>query len=1160
MINLAEVPNAKYRQRTSEGRISDKVIVGGELTHPYDVANDAYEQLPRNMDVLLPLGDGMLNRLVVREYNGKYVRQTASREDIMERLDPDSNWDEGMVLAPETKTIVEGGNQVLYLDNEGDGLAGLMSLQLSVGKNGNHGSTIPSNADYFKALLGVGDRNTNAVMHLRLQQNRAIKSPSQSFNSKDNIFDHSNEIGGRTSAGTGYESICLVENPDLQDFWALKWLHTSATSFMYQFRKDLKSLASQTQYLSNELFSFYQKGFKGDFLRSQTRTQIWLIQSLVEFGAAIRRHHWTYNGAIDSVSDSGRDFENEVINPFYLRLCVNGGKTLEFMPWWVAALYDRGHFDYEGEEHPDIKDIYREDLFIGLKTLFEAASLEQGMAWKGYSMPWMDFFDKFESGSLPDLYDENSIDAVRTLWYTGRDDVTSYREKKMPDTKRGSVPYFNKFIDKVTLSKQAPLDLELDLAELDKMPCMTGSRFKEGMQMLGPFEHSCYHRKARFEDRTVDVKYYPMMFMRPVVTTAMTYVDSSFDVYFRDGVTDLTDAQAKLDFALNGGADDADFNVNNVEWIGFPSIETGWAVLAEGVLHRCNNIMFGYGSTMIGENHVSVMAGRNNLGITLTTPELTDTNTGAGNHMSWKCHGGLPLSHETYWSPGINGILPSLFTVLHDIYAAWQNRTSGLFQRSELKSMMSWQSINLRSEMTMTTPNAKLSKYGKEIFNFMICASTGWDVGYAVRTVDRQLDSQMYHNRDGRPDLLVAPWNMESAGIEDTFSAMHLIGLLSGLFGPSRTDGQFGSTFSIYGFSGGTPGSGSLTDNDPYSKTFRGSTALANKNKQRFNPRQNEFSLTPRVTGVLTPIAGFGFQSASTCNNDRGHDAGRASFVRTIYDGPTSRDGAERKIAITYMVEWAHPDATQTDELATDQTPSVHALGKGANWFAVAKVPVYDFIAEVVRDSPNDVPHGSSAELIPGHRQLFRVWRLDYTTDLAGNANKTVGVKSLCSSFGTSGTAMATGSNVSHAVTGVPLPGFSLGQMPALTYVSELTGSNVVPTHFDNNDTLQYFEQRLGTIGHEPSDVRIWTENAPKLLVYDQDLHDHNEAMLGSILDLEYGVNHPGYITLLTVIKYDGSEEYRIEGSYGWEGGAKMESLEAVETTVTGDSDTDYSE
>jgi hypothetical protein len=698
------------------------------------------------------------------------------------------------------------------------------------------------------------------------------------------------------------------------------------------------------------------------------------------------------------------------------------------------------------------------------------------------------------------------------------------------------------------------------------------------MQLLGPFEHSCYHRKSRFEDRTVDVKYYPMMFMRPVLTASPFYCDETgsgidgdikFAVAAKSGVDDGAD---RLAYLLNMKISDVETLYKNkhatVEWIGFPSIETGWAVFAEGVLHRGGHIALGYGSTMIGETPVTLLSSEeaaepffsgNALGITMTTPELTDTNTGAGNHLSWKCHGGLPLSHTSYWSPGINSILPSLFTVLHDVYASWQNRTSGLFNRSELKGMMSWQSINLRSEMTMTTPNAKLSKYGKEIFNFMLCAGTGWDVGYTARTVDRQLQDQRFHNRNGVPDLLLAPWNMESSGVEDTFSAMHLISMLQGLFGPNRTDCNHGTTLA-YGLSGATPGSGGVNDVDPYESTFRGVALQEAENAQRFNARVIEFSLFPRVTGSLAPIPGNDWASANTCDADRGHDPGRASFVRTIYDGPVARDGADRRIAITAMARWIRPDATEaSEEHATQDLSTFGPAGKGASWFATAQIPVYNFMSEHVMATPNNAVYGASLEYIPGHRQIFRVWRLDHQTDMAGNHPAVVGVKSLCSSFGVSGNHLATGSAVENA-NGDVLPGFALGTIPALTYTSEITGLPIVPTEWDNNNILQYFEQRLGTIGQEPSDVRIWTENAPKLLVYDQDLHDHNEAMLGAILDLEYGVNHPGYITLLSVIKYDGSEEYRIEGSYGWEGGVKMEDLDAVEASVTATEGPDYTD
>lgn len=1169
MIYLAEVPSAKYRQRTSEGRITDKVIVGGELTHPYDVANDSYESLPRNMDVLLPLGDGMLNRLIVREYNGKYLRQTASREDILAMLNPDAMWDEGQVVAPETRNIVENKPCIIYSDNEQGNLNANVSVRFESSDGTKlHFTAYDKPSERYKCILGAQTTLTRNA--LRLYQTRNISSPQNSYGHQDNPFDHIIATNGVRTTGAGAagtESCTLGKNELLQDLLALKWMHSSATSFVFQFREDLKALASQTQYLSNELYSFYQKGFKGDFLRSQNDTQIWLIASLVEFGAAIRRHHWTYNGK-GTDANSMRDHNEEVINPFYVRLSLDTDTSekqlIEIMPWWVSSLYDRGHFDYEGEEHPDIKDIYREDLFIGLKTLLEASSLEQGMAWKGYSMPWMDFFDKFETGTLPDLYDENSLDAMRTLWYTGRGDVESYRKKKTVVNNAGSVPYFSNFIDKVSLNKQAPLDLEIDLAELDKMPCMTGSRFKEGMQMLGPFGHSCYHRKARFEDRHTDVTYYPMMFMRPVVTMN-THAKVGTDFKGIGDNNDADEGQARLDAMIDFTAADAavsNYFTTAVEWIGTPSIETGWATLAEGVLHRCGHPFRGYGSTMIGESLVSLrgtgpqaVVPGNPLGITLTNAALTDTNAGAGTHLSWSCHGGMPLSHKAYWSPGVNSILPSLFTVLHDVYAAWQNRTSGLFQRSELKSMMSWQSINLKSEMTMTTPNAKLSKYGKEIFNFMVCASTGWDVGYAVRTVDRKLDSQLFHNREGEPDLLVAPWDMESSGVEDTFSAVHTLGLLSGLFGHSLTSCPHGGTYGGgLSLTGGAPGAASTTTADPYNKTFRGSVARAEKNKQRFNPQVNEFSLFPRVTGVLTPVAGFGFAAADTANADRAHNPGRASFVRVAYDGPISRDGAERKIKMTEMVKWIVPDATDATQMASDQTVYTAGSAKDASWFAVAEIPTYNFLSEIVMSSPNDAVYGSSLEFIPGHRQLYRLWRLDHTTDLAGSANIDAGVKSLCSSFGVSGVPLVTGSTVADPL-GNLLEGFALGSIPALTYTSELTGNPVIPTGWDNNQILQYFEQRLGTLGAEPSDVRIWTEHAPKLLVYDQDLHDHNEAMLGAILDLDFGVNHPGYITLLSLINYSGDEEYRIEGAYGWAGGVKTADLEAVEASVTADDD-----
>jgi len=1214
---LLDNTTPKFRERYAGRRIEDKAIFGGELTHPLDVASGATENLPLKSEVILDFGR-MFNSLSVRKLDGKFKRMTSDREDILEMVYPEIFTGQGMVLAPESKLLVMGEDPLSYTRTDCPDVE-----QIKLGLFGSTGTTPPTST---KSQLDSLTKNQLAQLAITGEVGyqggggSAIKlglhwqKPTPGLASSPILYPghnmeasqtHTNLPSGATLAAAklslaerydvdGNTSAHGPNNPIIRDYAALRWLHSSALSFLHQWRTEFKAISSQTQYLATELVGFYDKGLKGDFLRHYDAKTVFLMFNLVELGAAVRRNEIVFNNHSAAEGYAG------ATNLFYTVMgnhsntntsgTADAGETDMdlYTPWWLSLAIDRYHFIHD-DDISDVRDIHREDLFTGVKLLMEAASYEYGALTSTIGNPYMDFFENFDNADLPDLTDLSSTKAARTLGFCGYEDVQSYDRREDPNPNNLKMSYFSNFVSSNKISQTERLDLQRDLEELDSLSLLTGGMFKQGQLLSGAFEHTVNHRLTRFGSSATDLQYKPYVLFRPMRYTTPYTWDAGTNIVSVDGATDL------------GTSDVGEYDQPTstyVDWVAFPSIKQGWASIAHNVMHPSGHGWLGYGTISVGSMHLGpAYSNSSTLFPNFSRSAAIDVNYSAGSTLGLQTHGGVPLCPEGYWRVGHDALLPSFVRGMNKVYTAWQGRTSGLFRRSELKGMMSWSSYNVRRELKMQTPDPLFAKFGSEIMNLMSCGGTGFDPGIINRHTNRFLDVARVHSRsavsvfggstttDTDADLVLSPVVSSATAVEDLFTASHWMGMLMGQYAikPGNVLNTFGYTWDtvtgawshdgtvMFGLSGSLAGSGANTLNPwvnyiastaatPTPALVYGSTLTTSK-LGRYNAGANEYSFFPLVYGMGMPK--WGNTDLSLSQSDipwwggsyNGADlysphytavAGRTSCLKTFYHNYKSLDGDITYVSVTPIHQFNSapsglllPLSFAQHDKGGFEVLSGGAADYKANGFMAPHI--YNFRTEV---AGQDMGNGTTYDLLPGMRDLFHDWLLfegvgATAFTFAVTANDEV-VPSICTSFGLGSVASSTGTDLQlFGDYGNKLPKGFRGTVTVadITAVSPHSGS--APT-LSNVKWLEYLEVRSGGLPGangstaEPADIRRWRERAPSLFMFDQDILDTSEALLGVFLYVLGGQTSSGQNTYMSVLNPAGEVVYEIRDSYGW--------------------------
>lgn len=1237
---LREVPNTRFREIYGGRRIEDKAVFGGELTQPLLATSPVgYEQLPVLSEVMMDFGR-MFNRLNVKKFDGKLIGQTLDREDILPAIDPRAYSNQGFVVAPDTRNMWGGRKAIVYgnrgLPSDYGGMPEA-SGRLSLFRRDSDKSLNPEGASWFagyskneqaqiliRGYAGYGGNKKSTVLRPGIglgwtghatnsytddagASDNTVKNWMQNrFNySKDTaadavtrdeidsswLADEMYPYGGLSGSSTASER---AGNELILDYMANALLHSSALSFLHQYHDALINIASQTQYLSSELVGFYEKGLKGDFLRHYSDDEVYLMISLVELGAALRRQVVVRNtdGGISGFDNTKDVGFTGAVNPFFMYVDKFGNSDDShsvkrmYTPWWLTMLIDRHYFEYD-ESVDDVRDIHREDLFQGIRVLLEAASLEYGMIVKSTGTPYLDFFKDFETATLHDFTDYGDVPSLRSLMMAGYSKSEDYAIFEDPSHRGYS--FFKDFISRNKIVETERLDLQKDYAEMDSIAVITGDMFKLGQQMLGDFEYTTHHRLTRFGSKSVDVKVKPDICWRPLSAKHVFYSDTDGADMNCFVAADLT---AETDTLYPGDTWDADIYLTQLhtalgssagftDWIAFPSLNKGWDSKLDGVLHERNDPALGYGHIRTGagitksktmypmfqladDSFLSALSpaiatdskhfGMGVIDETCIDRFVIEDIAGAHNTHAIGLKAEAPLVPTSYWRLGTTGMLGSFVLRMNKIYQAWQGRTSGLFRRSELKNLLNFPSYNLARELKMNTPDPNLAKNADKILGIMGCGAFGYSPALSMRNVNRKLEDSTVHARSstglygngGEPtdaDLLVSPYHGSASDLEDMFFSQHLMAYLMGLYSDDLLSLKLPGCIRKSSLNKlAVTNSGmmltpiALVTGNLNSKRYDGASwitdAISARGRRR-NSSAREWDYFPIGMGPTNTFwSGYvGDIGGVTTLNDVigphptspskiiGHDnSGKIvnyACMRTFYHYYKPLDGD-----ITYV---------------TCTKPALgHAVGSYDGEGTVASAEVFNFRTELVGllESTN----GTTYDLIPGHMETYKTWQIFERHDGAGvyDATKTAAafdlatwngsVPSICSSFGTSAVASESGSITQG------LGGFQ-GGFTALTMPG---------TELDNGSWLTYLESRLGGIpgasgeNAEPADLLKWRTAAAKLFVFDQDVLDKSEGLLGALLYITFGITHPGQVTYAAVLGADGSVDWEIRDSYGW--------------------------
>jgi hypothetical protein len=200
---------------------------------------------------------------------------------------------------------------------------------------------------------------------------------------------------------------------------------------------------------------------------------------------------------------------------------------------------------------------------------------------------------------------------------------------------------------------------------------------------------------------------------------------------------------------------------------------------------------------------------------------------------------------------------------------------------------------------------------------------------------------------------------------------------------------------------------------------------------------------------------------------------------------------------------------------------------------ADVKSDVFNFRLESVGNIGDT--NGTTFDLLFGYMEFFKFWNVferatgDTVWAYTGPSHYGTGVPSLCIGFGNGSIPTMSGSNVTG------LTGFA----GTLTTIPE----NPNYQGFVNSTWLEYLEGRLGGMPDrnsgtgeeaEPSDILRWRNGAAKVFIYDQDILDKSEGILGALLYITYGIATPGQMTYAAVLSNNGEVDWEMRDSYGW--------------------------
>jgi len=897
---LREMPAQKYREVYSSRRLEDKANFGGELTQPVKNTFDAstgersrtIEKLPLMTETQLDVGE-FLGRLNIKKFDGPVVGQTLHREEILGAIDPVAFAQSGQVVAPQTRGVwgyanwnaygTYGGKKTgdttknflstqnvytLYTKSDGTSakvrtkagntdIAGMANndfaqviVKGSLARNGTDGIKLQPTVPKAWCLSGVSAEQTGQFRH-RWAPHKGNGTTSTDLLNGLVVENLGTGDGLYPTSFDCQESTALVDmaphNELILDYVSQSLVHSSALSFIYQYRDELESIASQTQYLSSELVGFYEKGLKGDFLRYWSKSEISLMFALVELGAAVRRQAFVRNALAPTAGkmDTDHMYLSGTMNPFFCYVdsikSKSSGEAVTttsvqrmYTPWWLTMLLDRHYFEYDSAVD-DVRDIHREDLFQGIRMVLEAASMEYGMITASTGRPYLDFFEDFMSAGLRDFTVMDDVKTLRSLLMAGYEHAESFNN--FGSVVSSGYEYFKDFLQSNRIAETVRLDHQKNMDELDRLSVMTGDMFKLGQQLMGDFEYTDEHRLTRFGSKSIDVRFKPVINWRPLSYTWVfkntTTADPISLTNFHDHIGGATGAVGQLNLAniatasLGGTAVGSldptdkehwievlkgmhDQTRSYTAWIAFPRLTKGLASLTSSGTLDFADPFVGYGNVRVNTTNatnvtysplVSTMTNSvDKYGfIALDTAHLVlDDNyvdLSGGNVVRVLVNPVALAASYQYWNLGDEGLFPGLIRSLNKVYQAWQGRTSGLFRRSELKNLLSFTTYNIARELKMNTPDAYLQKNAKNILGMMGCGASGFSPGFMVRRVNRKLGDVSVHARSstgvfGSPtsvdtdaDLLFSPYYGEATEIEDMFFAQHLLGMLTGLYG-----------------------------------------------------------------------------------------------------------------------------------------------------------------------------------------------------------------------------------------------------------------------------------------------------------------------------------------------------------------------------------------
>lgn len=914
---LKEMAAQKYREVYSQRRLEDKANFGGELTQPVKNTFDAstgersrdIEKLPLMTETQLDVGE-FLGRLNIKEFDGPVVGQTLHREELLGAIDPAAFAQSGMVVAPQTRSIwgyskwnaygTYGGRNAADTSKNFLTTQDAFTLYTKDGNPrvaaGNTDIASISNNEFAQIVVaGKESRQYNSNLKIELQPTipkawylSGVSEPQTGHlrhrwtPQKGSAATGAALLTGATVQNLGIgdglyptafdasESTAIQDtaphNELILDYVSQSLVHSSALSFLYQYRTELESIASQTQYLSSELVGFYEKGLKGDFLRYWSKSEISLMFALVELGAAVRRQALVRNAHAPGISGMNADnmYLSGTFNPFFayvdsIKSKDSSGQVTTtsvkrmYTPWWLTMLMDRHYFEYDSAVD-DVRDIHREDLFQGVRLILEAASMEYGMMTASAGRPYLDFFDDFMSAGLRDFTVMDDVKTLRSLMMAGYEHAESFNN--FGSTVGGGYEYFKDFLTSNRIAETVRLDHQKNMEELDRLSVMTGDMFKLGQQMMGDFEYTDEHRLTRFGSKSVDVRFKPVLNWRPLSYqwvfnssvpgaphTLTQFADhcggpnGSVGSLRLDQISTATlggtavgslDPSSKADWlkVLSGMASEIrDFTA----WIAFPRLTKGLASLTSAGSLDYADPFLGYGNIRVNTTNSSNVT-YSPLVSTATTPDkygfqqLVEANLVlddnyvdlAGSNIVRVLVQPVALAAPyQYWNLGDEGLFPGLIRSLNKVYQAWQGRTSGLFRRSELKNLLSFTTYNIARELKMNTPDAYLQKNAKNILGMMGCGASGYSPGFMVRKINRKLGDVSVHARSstgvfGSPDsvetdvdLLFSPYVGEATEIEDMFFAQHLLGMFCGLYGHDFYSLKLPGSYSVTDLTGG---------------------------------------------------------------------------------------------------------------------------------------------------------------------------------------------------------------------------------------------------------------------------------------------------------------------------------------------------------------------